>query len=52
MKKTRPILLIATIMTLSLISLNACKPKTEQAEPATEQGAWVIDKFDDIKVLR
>ena len=39
-------------MTLSLISLNACKPKTEQAEPATEQGAWVIDKFDDIKVLR
>ena len=52
MKKTRSILLIATIMTLSLISLNACKPKTEQAEPATEQGAWVIDKFDDIKVLR
>ena len=39
-------------MTLSLISLNACKPKAEQAEPATEQGAWVIDKFDDIKVLR
>ena len=39
-------------MTLSLISLNSCKPKTEQAEPATEQGAWVIDKFDDIKVLR
>ena len=39
-------------MTLSLISFNACKPKTEQAEPATEQGAWVIDKFDDIKVLR
>lgn len=51
MKKTRSIL-IATTMILSLTSLNSCRPKVEEPAPATEQNSWVIDKFDDIKVLR
>ena len=51
MKKTRSIL-IATIMILSLTTLNSCRQKVEEPAPATEQASWVIDKFDDIKVLR
>ena len=51
MKKTRSIL-IATTMILSLTSLNSCRQKVEEPAPATEQASWVIDKFDDIKVLR
>ena len=51
MKKTRSIL-IATTMILSLTSLNSCRQKVEEPAPATEQTSWVIDKFDDIKVLR
>lgn len=51
MKKTRSIL-IATTMILSLTTLNSCRQKVEEAAPATEQSSWVIDKFDDIKVLR
>lgn len=51
MKKTRSIL-IATTMILSLTSLNSCRQKVEEPAPTTEQASWVIDKFDDIKVLR
>ncbi len=51
MKKTRSIL-IATTMILSLTSLTSCRQKVEEPAPATEQASWVIDKFDDIKVLR
>ena len=51
MKKTRSIL-IATTMILSLTLLNSCRQKVEEPAPATEQASWVIDKFDDIKVLR
>ena len=51
MKKTRSIL-IATIMILSLTTLNSCRPKAEEQPTAPEQASWVIDKFDDIKVLR
>ncbi|MBQ3212618.1 MAG: dihydrofolate reductase [Alistipes sp.] len=39
-------------MILSLTSLNSCRQKVEEPAPATEQTSWVIDKFDDIKVLR
>ncbi|MBO5043584.1 MAG: dihydrofolate reductase [Alistipes sp.] len=39
-------------MILSLTSLNSCRQKVEEPAPATEQASWVIDKFDDIKVLR
>ena len=52
MKKTRSIL-IATIMILSLTTLNSCQQKKAEEQPtAPEQASWVIDKFDDIKVLR
>ncbi|MBP3601937.1 MAG: dihydrofolate reductase [Alistipes sp.] len=39
-------------MILSLTLLNSCRQKVEEPAPATEQASWVIDKFDDIKVLR
>ncbi|MBE6187370.1 MAG: dihydrofolate reductase [Rikenellaceae bacterium] len=39
-------------MILSLTSLNSCRQKVEEPAPASEQVSWVIDKFDDIKVLR
>ena len=51
MKNLRPIL-IATTMILSLSSLLSCNKKAEEPTPAPEQASWVIDKFDDIKVLR
>ena len=52
MKKTRSIL-IATIMILSLTTLNSCQQKKAEEQPTTpEQASWIIDKFDDIKVLR
>ena len=39
-------------MILSLSSLLSCNKKAEEQTPAPEQASWVIDKFDDIKVLR
>ena len=40
-------------MTLSLFSLASCRSKAPEAENATtEPMPWVVDKFDDIKVLR
>lgn len=53
MKKARAFL-IATIMTLSLFTLYSCReaaPVVEQNQ-APEQQPWILDKFDDIKVLR
>ena len=41
------------IMTLSLTSFCSCRSKAPEAEnTATEPMPWVVDKFDDIKVLR
>ncbi|MBO5877948.1 MAG: dihydrofolate reductase [Alistipes sp.] len=40
-------------MTLSLFSLYSCGSKSTEAETnTTEAMPWIIDKFDDIKVLR
>ena len=53
MKKTRAFL-IAMIMTLTLSTFHSCREAaqtTEQEQPA-EQMPWILDKFDDIKVLR
>ena len=41
------------IMTLSLTSLCSCRSTAPEAESTTtEPMPWVVDKFDDIKVLR
>ena len=53
MQKTRAFL-IAIIMTLTLSTFNSCRqttPTVEQ-EQTSEQMPWILDKFDDIKVLR
>ena len=50
MKKTITIL-TATIMTISLSVLSACKPEASTQTPQAE-ASWIIDRFDDIKVLR
>ena len=40
-------------MTLSLFSLNSCGSKSAETEATTTEPApWIVDKFDDIKVLR
>ena len=39
-------------MTLSLSSLCSCRSKTPEAEASAEPMPWIVDKFDDIKVLR
>ena len=53
MKKTRAFL-IATIMTLTLSTCHSCREaaQTTQQEQPAEQMPWILDKFDDIKVLR
>ena len=53
MKKTRAFL-IATIMTLTLSTFHSCREaaQTTQQEQQAEQMPWILDKFDDIKVLR
>ena len=52
MKMSRLILTFA-IMTLSLSSLCSCRSTAPEAESTTaEPMPWVVDKFDDIKVLR
>ncbi len=52
MKTTRSISTLL-IMTLSFCIFNACSKKAPEAEPVSiENMPWVIDRFDDIKVLR
>ena len=53
MKKTRAFF-IATIMTLTLSTFHSCREaaQTTQQEQPAEQMPWILDKFDDIKVLR
>ena len=52
MKKTRLILTFA-IMTLSLSIFSACRNEAPEVEAtAAEPAPWIIDRFDDIKVLR
>ena len=53
MQKTRAFL-IAIIMTLTLSTFSSCRqttPTVEQ-EQTSEQMPWILDKFDDIKILR
>ena len=51
MKKSITIL-IATIMTISLSVLSSCQQKATVDEAQAEPKGWIIDRFDDIKVLR
>ena len=44
--------LIAIIMTISLFTLCGCQQEAPQTEASAENQPWVIDRFDDIKVLR
>ena len=39
-------------MTLSLSMLSSCQQKATVDETQTEPKGWIIDRFDDIKVLR
>ncbi|MBQ5931508.1 MAG: dihydrofolate reductase, partial [Tidjanibacter sp.] len=39
-------------MTISLSMLSSCQQKATVDEAQTEPAAWIIDRFDDIKVLR
>ena len=50
--KTFRFTLNAIIMTFTLFTLCGCQPKAPQVETSTEDMPWVIDRFDDIKVLR
>ena len=52
--KMKTAILIATTMVITTLSLSSCGSKTVEAEqtidPAT--APWIVDRFDDIKVLR
>ncbi len=52
--KIKNAILIATTMAITIFSLSSCNKKqcTEQQPQATESLPWIIDRFDDIKVLR
>ena len=50
--KTFRFTLIASIMTLTLFTLCGCQQEAPQVETSTEDMPWVVDRFDDIKVLR
>ena len=39
-------------MTISLTMLSSCQQKAVDAELPTEPASWIVDRFDDIKVLR
>ncbi len=39
-------------MILSLSTLTSCRQKAEEQTTTPEPASWIIDKFDDIKVLR
>ena len=46
-------ILIATIMSITLSTLYSCRGKAADAEQtATDGMPWIVDRFDDIKVLR
>ena len=44
-------ILIATTMAITTLSLSSCGTKAENEQPQGEM-PWIIDRFDDIKVLR
>ena len=51
--KTTRLILTVLVMVSSLYTLNSCKNKAPQPEPiSAENLPWVVDRFDDIKVLR
>ena len=52
--KIKNAILIATTMAITIFSLSSCNKKqcAEQQPQATESLPWIIDRFDDIKVLR
>ena len=50
--KTFRFTLIASIMTFTLFTLCGCQQEAPQVETSTEDMPWVVDRFDDIKVLR
>ena len=44
-------ILIATTMAITTLSLSSCGTKAENEQPQGEM-PWIVDRFDDIKVLR
>ena len=47
-------ILIATTMVITTLSLSSCGNKSTEAEQAIDPATapWIVDRFDDIKVLR
>ena len=51
--KTTRLILTFSVMALSLYALSSCRNQVVDPEPiSTENMPWVVDRFDDIKVLR
>ena len=49
--KMKTAILIATTMAITTLSLSSCGTKAENEQPQGEM-PWIVDRFDDIKVLR
>ena len=49
--KMKTAILIATTMAITTLSLSSCGTKAENEMPQGEM-PWIVDRFDDIKVLR
>ena len=49
--KMKTAILIATTMAITTLSLSSCSTKAENEQPQGEM-PWIVDRFDDIKVLR
>ena len=52
--KMKTAILIATTMVITTLSLSSCGNKSTEAEQAIDPATapWIVDRFDDIKVLR
>ena len=52
--KMKTAILIATTMVITTLSLSSCGNKSAEAERAIDpaNAPWIVDRFDDIKVLR
>ncbi len=52
--KMKTAILIATTMVITTLSLSSCGNKSAEAEQAIDpaNAPWIVDRFDDIKVLR
>ena len=50
--KMKNAILIAMTMVITTLSLSSCEGKPADQEQQTDSTSWIVDRFDDIKVLR